>query len=232
MFRKLKFVILAFTVISCNVDEKKDFTEIKLNFIGEYSALFPDEIPLPTATSSITKGSFDYLSDLLIPTNSKLDSIKLFSQKFNAEIEAISPQVLTAEDSKDFNKIKNILKLVDTFLAGRESNPNTYNVLYNFQRILNSNFETPENRLQIIFNKLEKVPSFYEAAKLQLKKSEVIKADETIEMHLKTYEFFDEILPNYINAHHHMTPQYKARLESAKYAIKDYVAYVESLRLQ
>ena len=56
-------------------------------------------------------------------------------------------------------------------------------------------------------------------------------AYRTIDDHLQTYQFFDKTLPDFITTKHHITPQYQARLEAAKLAIKDFVAYVESLRL-
>lgn len=224
MLNKILFILLTIGLFSCKNTPEKDLGSFKSDFIQSYSTLFPDETPLSKENAK--------LSELHIPNTATIDSVKIFYTRFSTEIKDFNTQKWTETDKKDLSKISGILKNINSYTTQYQTNPTIYNVHYAFNRILNSNFDTPENRLQIIFNKLDKVPPFYEAAKSQLQKASVQQADETIERHLETYRFFDEILPNYLAANHFITPQYQERLELAKLAIKDYVAYVESLRLQ
>jgi hypothetical protein len=226
MFRKILLFLLFTSNFSCvfNTENEQDFNAFRSDFIQNYARLFPDEVPL-------SKGS-PQPSELHIPDASTMDSVKFFYDKFSIDIKNFNNADLSENDKKDAVKVSNMLKSINSYLVGYQNNPSIFNVSAPFKRLLNSNFDTPENRLQIIFNKLEKVPLFYEAAKSQVKKASVAQADETIERHFETYRFFDITLPDFITTHHHLTPQYSERLEQAKLAVKDYIAYVESLRLK
>jgi hypothetical protein len=226
MFRKILLFLVLASNFSCvlNTKNEHDFNAFRSGFIQNYAHLFPDEVPL-------SKGS-PQLSELHIPDSMTMDSLIFFYDKFSSEMQNFKENELSENDKRDLNKIRNMTKSVNSYLIGYQDNPSVFNVLIPFKRILNSSFDAPENRLQILFNKLEKVPLFYEAAKSQVRKATVSQADETIERHFETYHFFDIILPDYIKTHHHLTPQYEERLERAKLAIKDYIAYVESLRLK
>ncbi len=232
MFKRILFITLYFSVFSCSFQDEKDFNVLAAGFVKEYAELFPDETPLSIGNIQ--------LSHMNIPTPKTVDSVRFFYHKFTSEFDAfktidvndLESQSALSKTLKDISKIQNILKNIKIYLSEYQINPVIYNVQYGFQRILNASFDTPQNRLQILFTKLENVPAYYEAAKGQLKQATVKQADETIEKQMQTYHFFDVTLPNFIKIHSIMTPQYEKRLDDAKYAIKDYVAYVESLRLK
>jgi hypothetical protein len=193
-------------------------------FVKEYAPLFPDETPLSIDNLQ--------LANLHIPSDQTLDSIRHFHQKFSDEIDGFKQDEISPPQQADFNKMKKILQNIDFYVKNASTNPTYFNVLYGFQRILNTPYAPADRRMQTLFDKLAQVPTFYEAAKTQLKKADVKKANETLEKHFQTYDFFDKTLPNALKKEHFMTPQYQAHLEAAKLAVKDYVAFVESLRLQ
>lgn len=223
MFKKILFITLSLSIVSCEQKVEKDFNTVVSEFVSDYAKLFPDESPLSKTNSE--------LPNLHIPNVPTMDSVKFFYDHFSEAINKFDTTQMTISVKGGHTKIKNILKNINTYLIDYQTSPAIFNVRYGFQRILNSSFDTPEHRLQILFDKLDKVPAFYEAAKSQLKIANFIQTNKTIEDHLQTYQFFDKTLPDFIVAKHHITPQYQARLEAAKLAIKDYVAYVESLRL-
>jgi transcriptional regulator of heat shock response len=206
------------------MEDKKDFSWVIADFVKEYAVLFPDETPLNTNNPQ--------LSNLHIPADTVLEKVRLFHQKFSSDIKGYNQGDIPAEKQADFNKMQNILKNIDAYLANASANPTYFNVLHGFQRILNTNYAPMGQRLQTLFDKLAQVPDFYEAAKKQLKAADVKKADETLEKHFQTYAFFNETLPETLEKEGLMTPQYEARLDAAKLAVKDYVAFVASLRLQ
>lgn len=228
MLNKILFIsaicVLMGGLFSCKNAPEKDFNTFRAAFIQAYSVLFPDESPLSKNNP--------YLVEMHIPHAAIMDSVTQFHHRFDTDIQDFDVAKLSDTDRRDYDKIKSILRNVQAYLSHYQDNPAVFNVFYPFSRLLNSSFDTPENRLQIIFNKLDKVPIFYEAAKSQTHQATVQQADETIERHLETYRFFDETLPQYLEAEHFITPQYQERLEIAKRAIKDYIAYVESLRLR
>jgi hypothetical protein len=208
----------------CVHREVKPFGAIAHNFITEYARLFPDETPLSMNNPNLT-----YLH---IPEDSIITAVKNFSTTYTAELKNYTLSELSPTVQKDYAKMQSILKSVDSYAQNSKSNPTYFNAAYGFQRILNTNYAPAEKRLQVIFDKLEKVPAYYEAAKKQLASSNLKLINENTDKHLATYDFFTNTLPKAINKQYHMTPQYQTRLEAAALAVKDYVAYVESLKLK
>lgn len=224
MLRKILFVILCFTVISCQEMAEKDFQKFTSDFITEYALLFPDETPLSKENEK--------LAILALPTPAYFDSVKQFQQRFSSELKQFDTQNPAFPYARDAQKIGNILKNVNAFLSDYAYNPQRFNVLHGFKRILESDYAAENYRLQTLFEKLDKVPEFYEIAKNQLVKTDRSLTDAAVEQQVQTFLFFDETLTNLLNSRHLMTPQYLERIEAAKLAIKDYVAFVESFRLQ
>jgi hypothetical protein len=223
MLKKILFVILLLSVISCDKKPEKDFSVLTKEFVASYSALFPDETPL-------TKEN-PHLSDLHIPTDSVINMVKNFHLSFSNEVSKYRENQLPPSVVNDFKKIKNILKSIENYANTHYKNPTLFNVYYGFNRIFKSNYASDEHRLQTLFNKLEKVPAFYEQAKMRLTEVDQRLGDEALEQHVQTYLFFDKTLPDFIIKRKVMTPQYQARLNNAKLAIKDYIAYVESFKV-
>ncbi len=223
MLKKFIFVILCFTTFSCKENDEKDFQPFAADFIKEYADLFPDETPLSKTNEK--------LAFLALPTASYFDSVKNFHLRFATtfkEFDVLNPQF---PNKRDAQKVENILKGVGGYLADHSYNPLRFNVLHGFKRILETNYAPEAERLQTIFDKLEHVPAFYEAAKRQLEKADRPLADAAIEQHIQTFLFFDDTLTDVLNSRRLMTPQYLERIEEAKLAIKDYIAFVESFRL-
>ncbi len=224
MLKKYLFVILCFTVISCQEKTEKDFQTFASNFVKEYSVLFPDESPLSKENEK--------LAYLALPTATYFDSVKQFHQRFSSELKYFDTKNPAFPYNREVVKVENILKNVTSYLADHNHNPLFFNVLHGFKRIFESNYADDDYRLQTLFNKIDKVPSFYTAAKEQLVKADRPAADAAVEQQIQTYLFFDETLTDFLNSRHLMTPQYLARIDEAKLAVKDYVAFVESFRVK
>ncbi len=224
MLKKFLFVILCFTIISCQEKSEKDFQTFATNFVKAYAELFPDETPLSKNNEK--------LAYLALPTATYFDSVKLFHQRFSSELKRFNTKSLDFPYSRDVQKVENILKNVGDYLSEHEHNPLFFNVLPGFKRILESNYAADVLRLQTLFDKLDQVPAFYDAAKNQLSKADRPLADAAVEQQIQTYLFFDETLTDFLNKKQLMTPQYLARIDEAKLAVKDYVAFVESFRVK
>ena len=224
MLKKYLFVILCFTVISCQEKGEKDFQTFASNFVKEYSVLFPDESPLSKENEK--------LAYLALPTATYFDSVKQFHQRFSDELKHFDTKNPAFPYSREVSKVENILKNINSYLANHNHNPVFFNVLHGFKRIFESNYATDDYRLQTLFNKIDKVPLFYTTAKDQLVKADRTAADAAVEQQIQTYLFFDETLTDFLNSRNLMTPQYLERIDEAKLAVKDYVAFVESFRVK
>jgi hypothetical protein len=209
--------------LSCENASKRDFSESARAFLKTYAALFPDETPLSIDNEN--------LANLPIPTVAYMDSVRQFYQFFIQEIRGFPLDDPQFTHRKDAAKMLKILANVKIYLDDYPHNPQRFNVLHGFRRILNADYASDEYRLQTLFNKLEHVPAFYEAAKAQLYQPLRSNADASVEQHFQTFLFFDETLTGFLKNRKQLTPQYAARLDAAKYAIKDYVAWVDSYRL-
>ncbi len=227
MFKKFLFITLSlsiFSQFSCNTIAPKDFDGFAKKFVADYRQLFPDEGSLSMDNES--------LSRLAIPTPTYLDSVQAFHRNYSAELKQFDRATLPPSDLKGLIKVDNILKNIGAFVADNQINPQRYNVLHGFQRILNGDYASDDYRLQILQTKCQQVPLFYETAKQRLNTVNRAAADATVEQHMATFRFFDKELPAFCTQNGRaIPPQYLADIEAAKIAIKDYVAFVESFRL-
>jgi hypothetical protein len=224
MLKKILFITLLLSIISCDKKPEKDFSILTKQFAEEFSALFPDETALHIDNPM--------LATLHMPTDSVINLVKNFNIKYANELKNYDEKQLNPSVVNDFKKMKNLLKGIDNYANTYYKNPTLYNVSYGFNRIFKSNYAPDAHRLQTLFNKLEKVPTFYENAKNRLTEVDQKLGDDALEQHLLTYLFFDKTLPEFIEKKRGMTPHYQARLYAAKLAIKDYVAYVESFKVR
>jgi hypothetical protein len=224
MLKKYLFIIVCFAVVSCQEKAEKDFKTFSSEFVKGYVYLFPDETPLSKENENLVL--------LAVPTTAYLDSVRHFHERFSDELAQFDLHNATSPWVQDARKIERILNDLEGFLKDYPENPIRFNVLHGFKRILEADYAPDEFRLQTIFSKLDYVPTYYEAAKSQLSRASRELDDTAVAQHVDTFVFFDETLPNFLNTRHLMTPQYAARIQTTKLAIKDYIAYVESFRVQ
>jgi hypothetical protein len=218
------FLVSLLSQFSCGTIVQKDFDGFAKRFVADYSALFPDEGPL----------SMDnvFLPNLSIPTASYFDSVRAFHRQYAAELKQFDRAILANATLRNVEKVDNILKNVSAFMIDYQQNPQRFNVLHGFRRIMNADYASDDYRANILLSKLGQVPLFYETAKERLQNVNRPFADAAVEQHLATFLFFDRELPVFFEKNGQIgTPQYKAQIEAAKLAIKDYVAFVESFRL-
>jgi hypothetical protein len=227
MLRIFTFITIALSTLSqfsCNTIAPKDFDSFAKKFVADYRQIFPDAGPLSMDNES--------LSRLAIPTVTYLDSVREFHRLYSTELKQFDRSVLSPSDVKGAVKVDNILKNIGAFIGDNQINPQRYNVLNDFQRILNADYASDDYRLQILQTKCQQVPLFYAAAKQRLNAVNRAAADAAVEQHLATFRFFDRELPDFFAQNGRaIPPQYVADIEAAKMAIKDYVAFVESFRL-
>lgn len=227
MSKKILFTILLFPIFaqfSCNTIAPKDFEGFTAQFVADFRPLFPDEGPLSMDN--------EFLGKLAIPTPTYFDSVRGFHRYYSAELKQFDRLSLPPASLKGAQKIDNILKSIGSFLTDYPHNPQRFNVLNGFRRIMNAEYASEDYRVNTLLSKLKQVPLFYEKAKGCLHDVNRQSADAAVEQHLATFLFFAVELPQFFEKNGQVIPlQYNEKIEAAKLAIKDYVAYVESFRL-
>jgi hypothetical protein len=218
------FSLIIFSQFSCETIAPKDFEGFAARFVGDFRQLFPDEGPL-----SVDNG---FLGTLAIPTPAYFDSVRDFHRNYSGELKQFDRATLPPAALKGVQKMDNILKSVGNYLNDYTQNPQRFNVLNGFKRIMNADYASEDYRVKTLFSKLTQVPLFYETAKQRLNNVNRQAADAAIEQHLATFLFFESDLPTFFQQNAQIAPpQYQTHVEAAKLAVKDYVAYVESFRL-
>jgi hypothetical protein len=218
------FLLCICSQFSCETIAPKDFEGFAARFVGDYRQLFPDESTLSMDNN--------FLSKLAIPTPTYFDSVRDFHRNYLGELKQFNRSTVPPATLKSIQKVDNILKSVGNFLNDYTQNPQRFNVLNGFKRIMNADYASEDYRVKTLLSKLEQVPFFYETAKQRLNNPNRKAADTAIEQHLATFLFFEGELPMFFQENGQLAPpQYQADIEAAKLAVKDYVAYVESFRL-
>lgn len=226
MLKKILFIILSLSTSCVQQSPKSDFSDFSnfsKSFVKDYANLFPDETPLSIDNLK--------LSELHIPSDTVLEKVDIFLETYSQTFHSFEQKGVSANAEKDMQKIKNILAIVKTYSEKSKTGSQFYDIKVGFERIMNSNYADADFRLQTLFNKLEHVKKFYEAAKKRLTKIDISEIEKAQKQLSQTYIFFDETLPNYVNQNHQLTPQYVERLSDAKLAVQDYMAYIESLKI-
>jgi hypothetical protein len=218
------FLLIICSQFSCETIAPKDFEGFAARFVGDYRQLFPDE-----STLSMDN---EFLNKLAIPTPTYFDSVRDFHHDFTSELKQFDQSSVPPAALKGLKKVDNILKSVGNYLNDYTQNPQRFNVLSGFKRIMNADYASEDYRVKTLLSKLTQVPLFYETAKQRLNNVNRQSADAAIEQHLATFLFFERELTAFFQQNGQVAPpQYQAHIEAAKLAVKDYVAYVESFRL-
>jgi hypothetical protein len=218
------FLLCICSQFSCETIAPKNFEGFAARFVGDFRQLFPDE-----GTLSIDN---EFLNNLAIPTPTYFDSVRDFHRNYSGELKQFDRSTAPPATFKSIQKVDNILRSVGNFLDDFTQNPQRFNVLNGFKRIMKADYASEDYRVKTLLSKLTQVPLFYETAKQRLNNPNRQAADAAIEQHLATFLFFESELPAFFQENGQMAPpQYQAHIEAAKLAVKDYVAYVESFRL-
>jgi hypothetical protein len=223
MLNKFAYITILLS-ISCNIDKPQiDFNTVLSSFIKDYAQLFPDETPLSIDNTK--------LSEMHIPSDSLLQNVASFLEKYKKDVVTYEHISLESSATQDFKKMKGILSTVERYYLKSDDGTQIYDAKLGFERIMKSEYAGVDFRLQTLFNKLDYVPQYYEAAKKRLVKMNKALIDPTVKNQTETYLFFDKTLPQFVNENHQLTPQYLERLNNAKLAVQDYIAYIESFKL-
>jgi hypothetical protein len=232
-----KHLILTLAICLCvNLGwhcRSENFQDAEARFLEKRLFFFPDELPLSTADG---KQRIETLSKLHLPSPSLLDSLQTWAQNSALEFKRFSAQNLPPAQQKHraeyLSQIGKILKYTQEF----KHNASFYNVGFGFEKIRTSKQIPAAEKWEILNKKLDLVPVFYEKAKANLNATAPKLADFTLEQHIKTLEIFRKIQADLQQKQsqldNDMRKNLLQKIDTAILTIKDYIAFVESFKLQ
>ncbi len=225
----MKNAILSISILilifSCSKkDNNKTFDTYKNTFVENLWKKNPEW--------ASSQGYHKYDSVLLIPdgklrqaqinfVNANLDSLK----KYPVES-------LNENNKTDFYMMKNQLESTKFYVSEFKSyewNPSEYNVCGSFAEILNGNYEPLENRIRNFGLKMKNIPSFYAAAKSNIKNPTFEHTKLAIDQNLGGLSVFQTDLFLALSKSSLSEVEKKAIIDDSKVAIQSITNYVEYL---
>lgn len=232
--KKLILPLLFLAVLaSCNKstkssetgDDNKKFEQYKDGFLTSLWELNPDwaanqgyhklDSVLIVPNSEAFKKQIDF-------ANANLDSLK------NYNIENLSDNNKT-----DFYMIKNQIEgtiFSINEMKSYEWNPAEYNVCGVFAEILNGNYDSLDNRLRNFDLKMRNIPTFYEAAKTNIKSPTLEHTQLAIDQNLGGLSVFETDLVTALAKSKLSEEEKKSILDKSKLAVASIKSYADWLK--
>ena len=184
---------------------------------------------------AISSGYYKYADRLIVPDERSRAAWLEQVERWTEELRRIDPAKLSPNVRADQAILDNMLAAERwslTELRSWQWNPANYNVADPFALIANLDYASLEERLRTILDRLENVPAYYAAAKLNIESPTREHIALAIEQNRGALSVFGNELEAKIaeskltNAERNVLAQ---RIESARAAIEDYVAFLEAL---
>ena len=178
-----------------------------------------------------------YDSLLTIPNDSFRKNETRFISNAQNMLNGFEQDSLSISDRMDLLLIKNFLAENNwnrSELRQYEWDPSMYNIAGNFSFILTENYQTLDTRLKALYNKMNYVKAYYDAAKVNLKNPTKEHTDLAIKqikssIPVFTVDMLDSLKKSKLSAEV-KTDFIKKTNECAKY-MGDFVTYLESLNM-
>lgn len=236
--KKLSLVaIIALCIFGCTNTEKKEvaetFTVHAANTFDEFTEQFVEELWKINPIWASYEGYHAYDAQLPIPGEERDQEKLAFAEEWLTRLSAIDSTVLDGNDMMDYYLIHEYLGsipfYINEFKSG-EWNPSAYNLGGAFFQVLNYRQQELSERLNNISKKLEKVPSYYEAAKNIIQNPTHVHTELAIQQLKGSKKIFEEQILDSANKAHMDEAKMRTlqiNVERATNAIDDYVAFLE-----
>ena len=235
-----KILLLAFIsigIISCSSqssqskaqgDVNAKFESYKNNFVDALWKLYPGW------ASGV--GYHNYDSVLVIPDQAMRNSELAFAKANLDSLATFGKDQLSDNNKTDYILIENQLHSIEWAvkdLCSYEWDPSEYNVCGSFSEMLNNNYDSLDTRLHNFNLRMQSVPAYYAAAKANIKNPTLEHTQLAIEQNAGGSSVFTSDLNSAIEKSKlsgEEKAQMKERAAIAVSAIKDYVAFLKSMK--
>jgi len=210
------------------LDQNKAFDEFKEQFLTRYWQLHP--------SGAVYSGYYLHDDQLAIPNGDLRALRRSFFVRELLAMKRFDATQLSLNNASDLSILDSSLRAeiwyIDQF-RNYEWDPSIYNVAGAFGVILNTDYKPINERLATILTRLGNVPAYYSAAKKNIKVPTLEHLSLAIQQSKGALGMFESSIPNKI-AEAKLAPEQAAEFETklalAVTAIKDYVAWMESLQ--
>ena len=236
MSKKIVGILTIAVLFACNNEKKADavvdqnilFDNYKNNFITELWQTYPGW--------ALGVGKHDFDSILVIPNEDTRKKELQFANNHLDSLKKFSLADLSNNNKTDYYLIENMLKgsiWSTNELKSHEWNPSNYNVSEAFSLILSTEFDNLENRIDIFYKRMANVPSYFEAAKQNIKNPTLEHTQLAIDQNLGGLSIFETELEDALgksNIDENTKTQILKRADQSIAAIKDYADWLKNLK--
>lgn len=202
------------------------------------SDLFIEDLWALSPTWALYEGYTKYAHVLPIPDESEDKKTLAFIEKQRKRFAAFDLNKLSGNEKTDYYLIQNRLDSFEWNLKEMKSHqwmPSSYNVAGGFSQILNSDYDTLDNRLRDVIKRLENVPAYYQAAKNNITVPTMEHTTLGISQNKGALGVFGDSLQKKV-AQSGLSDSEKAllneRAEAAKKAIEGYIDFLNELKTE
>ncbi len=232
-------LLLSVIIISCTQGNKNSMNDTTLLPDSAFSN-YKEGLVLrfwemyPTWASSV--GFHKYDNVLNVPDKTQRDKELAFN---NAELDSLKKfdsSKLNDNNRTDYSLIENQLKASVwgiNEMKGHEWDPSSYNLGSTFGDMLNNTYDSLDTRLQNFYQRMEKIPAYYEAAKNNISNPTVEHTQLAIDQNTGSLGVFDKDLKDALGRSGLSEDEKKKitdRAEASSKAIKDYVEWLKNLK--
>ncbi|RZK12327.1 MAG: DUF885 domain-containing protein [Flavobacterium sp.] len=226
---------LVLVLFSCNKKENatidananKKFDAYKDYFVEGLWKLYPDW--------AASQGFHKYDSVLIIPNAINQKHVLNVSKIQLDSLVKYDLESLSDNNKTDYYMIKNLLEssiFTINEVKSSEWNPSNYNVCGAFAEILNGNYDSIDNRLRNFNLKMNNIPAYYEAAKINIKNPTVEHTELAIAQNIGGISVFEVDLKTALEKSRLSADEKTAMLTKAKLSVKaiqDYASWLQKL---
>jgi uncharacterized protein (DUF885 family) len=204
-------------------------------FARQFGERFFDRLWQLNPDWAIANGYYKYADRLVVPDDRSRTAYLEQLDRWSAELARIDPRKLSPNVRADWEILDNQFRSDRWYLTELRAwqwNPASYNVADAFALLASLEYAPVEERLRTILERLENVPAYYAAAKANVANPTREHTQLAIEQNRGTLDVFGEELEKKIEASKLTTSEravLRQRLEAARAAVVDYVAWLEAL---
>lgn len=214
---------------------KASVKQVDLSSFQKFSNRFLDKFWSFHPGWSTYVGYYKYDDQLIVPDDASRDAYRVFAESTLRKLESFEQEALSATDATDHALIENQLRsglwYLDTF-RNYQWDPSQYNVANIFGLILNTPYKPLRERLEVISERLQNVPAYYQAAQRNIEQPTAEHTLLAIEQNQGALQLFEQLIPAKIseaNLEKTIALKLERRLDDAVTAIKSYIAFLEEL---
>jgi uncharacterized protein (DUF885 family) len=238
----MKKILLAslvfFSFYSCGGDhpagEKKAAADVNPAF-DAYKNQFIEELWKIYPGWASSQGYHKYDSVLVVPDEAERAGEVAFAKANLDSLKKYDPEGLSDNNKTDHHMIENQLNSIIwsvNEMRSWEWNPSEYNVSGAFAEILNGSYDSLDVRLRNFYQKMSKIPAYYEAAKKNIKNPTTEHTELAIDQNLGGISVFEKDFHEALNKTHfgeHEKQSMEATAKASADAIRDFADWLKKL---